>query len=212
VLTGRSADVGVSHESRHNLHKLLEREGRGRSGTLLIRQQGFDGLTEQVPLACLFDRLQAWLPCMPAITPPPYRFIIDLQMLGNAGVTGPFEGFQDNVSSFDQSLGTRRAVGHFLQQFLLQGTGMKQFCSSCSHTLPHTWRSRMAALGQSGARYLAARCENGPGRRHCARVHQRWSGPRGRSLHLRPASSRADDLPRPLLRLFVELGVMETPA
>jgi hypothetical protein len=133
VLTGRSADVGVSHESRHNLHKLLEREGRGRSGTLLIRQQGFDGLTEQVPLACLFDRLQAWLSCVPAITPPPRRFI-------------------------------------------------------------------------------AARCENGPGRRHCARVQQRWSGPRGRSLHLRPASSRADDLPRPLLRLFVELGVMETPA
>jgi hypothetical protein len=43
-------------------------------------------------------------------------------MLGNAGVTGPFEGFQDNLSLFDHSLGTRSAVDHSLQKFLLHET------------------------------------------------------------------------------------------
>src|SRR6266571_3415274 len=64
---------------------------------------------------------------MPAITPASNRFIINLQMLGNAGVTGPLEGFQDDVRSFDQPMSTRGAVGHLLEQFLLQGTDMKRF-------------------------------------------------------------------------------------
>src|SRR5947199_9669148 len=36
---------------RHDLHKLLQREGRGRSRTLLIGQQPFDRLLEQFRLA-----------------------------------------------------------------------------------------------------------------------------------------------------------------
>jgi hypothetical protein len=57
VLTGRSAASGFSHESRHDLHELLEREGRGRSRTLLIGQKHFDRLTQQFWLACRFDGL-----------------------------------------------------------------------------------------------------------------------------------------------------------
>ena len=43
---------------RHDLHELLEREGRGRSGTLLISQEDFDRLTQQFRLSCRFDGLQ----------------------------------------------------------------------------------------------------------------------------------------------------------
>src|SRR5437588_13027068 len=75
----------------------------------------------------LLGRLQTRLRRVPSITPPSHGFIIDLQVLGNAGVTGCLEGFQDDVSSFDQPLGTRGAAGHLLQQVLLQGADMKQF-------------------------------------------------------------------------------------
>src|SRR5205085_9668564 len=64
---------------------------------------------------------------VPAVTPPSYGFISDLQVMGNAAVTGCLEGFQDDVSSFDQRLVTRGAAGNLLQQVLLQGADMKQF-------------------------------------------------------------------------------------
>src|SRR5437016_6055527 len=64
---------------------------------------------------------------MPAITPASHRFIIDVQMLSNAAITGPLKAIQDDVSAFDQSLGTRGALNYPLQQFLLQSTGMKWF-------------------------------------------------------------------------------------
>ena len=47
ALTGRSADAGVSQGSHHDLHELREREGRRRSGALLISQENFDRLTQQ---------------------------------------------------------------------------------------------------------------------------------------------------------------------
>ena len=115
------------HRPGPDLHTLLEREGRGRSGTLLIRSQGFDCLTQQVPPACLLDRLQGRLRCVPAIAPPTHRFIIDLQMLGDAGVTGPGEASKMIWARLTSRLRTRRAAGHFLPKFPLQGTGMKRF-------------------------------------------------------------------------------------
>ena len=93
LLTGRSAASGFSHGSRHDLHELLEREGGGRSRTLLIGQEHFDRLTQEFRLSRRFDGLQARLGCMPAIPKAAHRFIIDLPMLSNLGVAGPLGCF-----------------------------------------------------------------------------------------------------------------------
>src|SRR6266487_3550021 len=65
---------------------------------------------------------------MPAIPPTSDGFIIDLLLCRDLGGAHSFSSFQDDVTSLDQSLGTRGALNHPLQKLVLQGADMKRFC------------------------------------------------------------------------------------
>ena len=78
-----------------------------------------------------------------------------------------------------------------------------------SHLPRHRWSMSRSTVGKLGELLLKLRT-------WLKQLKQSRSAegvsPQGRSLHLRPVSFRADDLPRSLLRLYGELGVRETPA
>src|SRR2546430_6124919 len=65
---------------------------------------------------------------MPATPPTSHSFRIDLLLCRDLSGAHSCGGFQDDVTSLDESLGTRRALNHPLQKLLLQGADMKRFC------------------------------------------------------------------------------------
>jgi hypothetical protein len=70
---------------------------------------------------------------VPAIPPTSDGFRIDLLVLSDLDVAHSLGCLQDDVTSLDESLGTRRALNHPLQKFLLQGADMKRFCLRKGH-------------------------------------------------------------------------------